>query len=213
MMSGPHTRAAMKPSSFSRFIERLPPKRSRIALRRSSSASVNGSGFTAHLPPRLLPRIGPPPVAECDSMACGELCCWRQNTASGQEPSNKLITERTLSWPFPSICRPLLRARRKRPRRCCAAAERDELAPPQSIELHSVPRQPGPDCRISDWRGSVRRQRRPEQCPARAVPAGQTIIDQILSAASLLADQQKNLLGTLLQLGCNSNLKAFDPML
>jgi hypothetical protein len=41
----------------------------------------------------------------------------------------------------------------------------------------------------------------------------ETIIDQILSAASLLADQQKNPLGTLLQLGCNSNLKAFDPML
>jgi len=33
------------------------------------------------------------------------------------------------------------------------------------------------------------------------------------SAAPLLADQQKNPLGTLLQLGCNSNLKAFDPML
>src|SRR5262249_37129027 len=127
-----HIRAAMKPSSFSRFIERLPPKRSRIALRRSSSASVNGSGFTAHLPPRSLPRIGPPPVAECDPMACGELCCWRQNTASGQEPSNKLITERPLSWPFPSICRPLLRARRERPFHRRAADERDEVASPHA---------------------------------------------------------------------------------
>ncbi len=49
-----------------------------------------------------------------------------------------------------------LRARRERPRRR-AAEQRDELAPFQLIELHSVPRQPGPDCRISNWRGSVRR--------------------------------------------------------
>src|SRR6266508_2619932 len=30
------------------------------------------------------------------------------------------------------------------------------LAPLQLIELHSVPCQPQPDCRISNWRGSVR---------------------------------------------------------
>src|SRR5689334_17783926 len=83
----------------------------------------------AHLPPHLLPRIGPPPVAECDSMPCGELCCWRQNTASGQEPNKKLIIERTLSWPFPSICRPLLRPHRERPRGRRAAEQRDEVAP------------------------------------------------------------------------------------
>src|SRR5262249_12380713 len=47
-----------------------------------------------------------------------------------QEPSNKLITERTLSWPFPSICRPLLRARCERPRRRLAAEQRDEIAAP-----------------------------------------------------------------------------------
>jgi hypothetical protein len=47
-----------------------------------------------------------------------------------QEPSNKLITERTLSWPFPSICRPLLRARCERPRRRRAAKQRDEVAAP-----------------------------------------------------------------------------------
>jgi hypothetical protein len=33
---------------------------------------------------------------------------------------------------------PLLRARRERPR-CCAAEQRDELAPFQLIELHSIP--------------------------------------------------------------------------
>jgi len=44
----------------------------------------------AHLPPSLLPRVGPPPVAECDSMACGELCCWRQNTASGTRTEQQI---------------------------------------------------------------------------------------------------------------------------
>src|SRR5262249_16461082 len=33
----------------------------------------------------------------------------------------------------------------------------DELAPFQLIELHFGSRQPGPDCRISNWRGSVSR--------------------------------------------------------
>src|SRR5262249_10847708 len=48
----------------------------------------------------------------------------------------------------------LLRSRRERPRRR-RAAEQDELAPFQLIELHSVSQQPGPDCKISNWRGSV----------------------------------------------------------
>jgi hypothetical protein len=52
--------------------------------------------------------------------------------------------------------RRLLRVRRQRPRRC-AAEKRDELAPFLLIELHLVPCQQGPDCRISNWRGSVRR--------------------------------------------------------
>src|SRR6266436_753246 len=60
--------------------------------------------------------------------------------------------------------RRLLRPRSERPRGRRAADE-----------LHSVPRQPGPDCRIPNWRGSVRRQWRPEQSRARAVPAGPTI--------------------------------------
>jgi hypothetical protein len=38
--------------------------------------------------------------------------------------------------------------------RRCAAEQRDELASLQFIELHSVPCQP--NCRISNWRGSVR---------------------------------------------------------
>jgi hypothetical protein len=46
----------------------------------------------------------------------------------GKNRATKLITERTLSWPFPSICSPLLRARRERPRGCRAAEQRDELA-------------------------------------------------------------------------------------
>jgi hypothetical protein len=42
-----------------------------------------------------------------------------------------------------------LRARRKRSSSDCAAEERDEVAPSQLIELHSVPRQPG---RIAGYR-------------------------------------------------------------
>jgi hypothetical protein len=46
-----------------------------------------------------------------------------------------------------------------RTRYCRAAAERDELAPFQLVEWHSVPRHSGTVCRISHWRGSVRRWR------------------------------------------------------
>jgi len=45
----------------------------------------------------------------------------------------------------------LLRARRERPRGRRAAEQRDELAPSQWIELHSVPAAK-PDRRISNWR-------------------------------------------------------------
>ena len=41
--------------------------------------------------------------------------------------------------------------RGQRPRRRRAANELDELAPFQSIELHSNPHQPWPVCRISHW--------------------------------------------------------------
>jgi len=46
--------------------------------------------------------------------------------------------------PFALLC-----ARRERPRRCRAAEQRDELAPIQLIELHSISRQPG---RIVEYR-------------------------------------------------------------
>jgi hypothetical protein len=46
----------------------------------------------------------------------------------GKNRATKLITERTLSWPFPSICRSLLRVRREWPRSRRAADQRDELA-------------------------------------------------------------------------------------
>src|SRR5262249_26263995 len=49
----------------------------------------------------------------------------------------------------------LLRECRKRPSCSRAAKEDDEFPSLQSVELHSVPRQPGPDCRISNWRGTV----------------------------------------------------------
>ena len=39
--------------------------------------------------------------------------------------------------------RRLLRARRERPRRRCSADERDEVAPSQLIELHSIPARQG----------------------------------------------------------------------
>jgi len=45
---------------------------------------------------RLLPRIGPPSVAECDSMACSELCRRRQNTASG--PRTEQQIDRRKDW-------------------------------------------------------------------------------------------------------------------
>src|SRR5262245_65302899 len=48
----------------------------------------------------------------------------------------------------------LLPARRDGPRGC-GAYQRDEIASSQLVELHSVPRQPGPDCRIPNWRGSA----------------------------------------------------------
>jgi hypothetical protein len=45
--------------------------------------------------------------------------------------------------------RSALRVRRERPRNRLAAEQRDEIAALQLIELHAVPCQPGPDCRIS----------------------------------------------------------------
>src|SRR5215470_7482980 len=50
----------------------------------------------------------------------------------------------------------LLRPRRERPRGRRAAEQRDEVAPFYLIEWHSIPHQPGPNTRISNWPGSVR---------------------------------------------------------
>src|SRR6266540_589297 len=47
------------------------------------------------------------------------------------------------------------RARRERPRGR-TAEQRHELTAFQLIELHPVPCQPGPNCRISNWQWSVR---------------------------------------------------------
>jgi hypothetical protein len=44
---------------------------------------------------------------------------------------------------------------RERPTDGRTAEQRDELAPFQLIELHYDPRQPGSDCRISNWQQSV----------------------------------------------------------
>src|SRR5262249_33864844 len=57
---------------------------------------------------------------------------------------------------------PIRQARTSNGRTRCAraAAERDELAPFQLVEWHSVPRHSGTACRISHWRGSVRRGRK-----------------------------------------------------
>ena len=51
--------------------------------------------------------------------------------------------------------RRLLCARRERPRGRRAAEQRDEIAPFQLIEVHSVPVNQGPSCRISNWQRSV----------------------------------------------------------
>jgi hypothetical protein len=48
-----------------------------------------------------------------------------------------------------------MRPRRERPCDCRATKQRDELASFQLIELHSVPCQPGPECRISNCNRSV----------------------------------------------------------
>jgi len=50
----------------------------------------------------------------------------------------------------------LLRVRPERPDRH-AAEHRDEFAPLQLIESRPAPNEPRPDCRISNWRRSVRR--------------------------------------------------------
>src|SRR5262245_18508121 len=52
-----------------------------------------------------------------------------------------------------------MRASTGRTRCYRAAAKRDELAPFQLVEWHSVPRHSGTVCRISHWPGSVRRWR------------------------------------------------------
>src|SRR5262249_53581088 len=49
----------------------------------------------------------------------------------------------------------LLRARRERPRGSCAAEQRDELAPVQLIELHSIPLSARAGYRISNCKRSV----------------------------------------------------------
>ena len=51
----------------------------------------------------------------------------------------------------------LLRSCSERPCHRRGAQQRDELAPFQLIELHPISRQPAPNCRISNSRGSVRR--------------------------------------------------------
>jgi hypothetical protein len=51
----------------------------------------------------------------------------------------------------------LLRSRRERSGGCRTAEQRDERASFQVIEFHSVPCAARPNCRISNWRGSVRR--------------------------------------------------------
>ena len=60
-------------------------------------------------------------------------------------------------WKDPPHPLALLCAGRERQGGRRATEHSDELAPFQLIELHSVPCPPGPNCRISNWRGSVRR--------------------------------------------------------
>jgi hypothetical protein len=90
------------------------------------SGAIDGSDARSPAP-RLLPRIGPPPVVEATQWHAANYAAGDKTQQVGKNRANQLITERTLSWPFPSICRPLLRARRQRPRRR-AAEQRDERA-------------------------------------------------------------------------------------
>ena len=63
------------------------------------------------------------------------------------EPKSKISSASPLEGLQSAACR-------ERPRRRRAAEQRDELAASQWIELHSVPAAK-PDCRISNWQGSV----------------------------------------------------------
>src|SRR5262249_37855359 len=71
--------------------------------------------------------------------------------------------------------RRLLRMHRERPRGCSAAEQRDELAPFQLIEGHSVPCQPGPNYRISNLQWSVRSEFTTCHPSARVTPREQSL--------------------------------------
>src|SRR5262249_56959031 len=94
------------------------------------------------------------------------VACWAHNGAAAATSAKVAVASSILfmaiSWPAATHCilskssdaSALLRTRGERPRR--AAEQRYELAPFQLIELHWIHRQPGPDCRVSNGRWSVR---------------------------------------------------------
>src|SRR5262249_35387659 len=79
-----------------------------------------------------------PRISQSFPKRCEESAGWRKSTEIADHRHRRL-----------------LRLRRKRPCNRRAAEERNELTPFQLIKLHSVPCQQGPNCRISNWRGSV----------------------------------------------------------
>src|SRR5262245_30471844 len=65
--------------------------------------------------------------------------------------------------------------------------------------MHSAPRQPGPDCRIPNWRGSARRQWRPEQDPASRLAS----TDGISSSRRRISERRSSEVITLIEEKCS----------
>ena len=103
-------------------------------------------------PVQMIVRVA---LLDCDVLALDKALLF-QTLAECRQNMRERGGRRAAEEPDCWQCR-LLRARHERPERGYrrAADERDELASFQSIELHLIPRQPGPDGSISNLQGSA----------------------------------------------------------